>query len=42
MRTMLRSRVEAKNSGRSWRHVTDQIGMFCYSGLDLKQVGYFI
>ncbi len=25
-------------SSRDWSHVTRQIGMFCYSGLNLEQV----
>ncbi len=24
---------------RSWNHITDQIGMFCYTGLSPEQVG---
>ena len=41
MRTALRGHLEALGGGgggRSWAHVTDQIGMFCYSGLDEAQV----
>lgn len=25
-------------SSRDWSHVTDQIGMFCYTGMNLEQV----
>lgn len=42
MRTALRSAVEAieaKTGTKSdWRHITDQIGMFCYTGLTEAQV----
>merc|ERR1712032_1154217 len=37
MRHALRSRLE-KGSSRNWQHVTDQIGMFCYSGLTKQEV----
>ena len=32
MRTKLRSALEGHGPSRSWQHVTDQIGMFCFSG----------
>ena len=38
MRTTLRSVIEAEGSTRNWQHITDQIGMFCYTGLDKAQV----
>ncbi|KAJ0405665.1 hypothetical protein ATCC90586_004468 [Pythium insidiosum] len=43
MREALRTRIEAiekaNNTGKSdWRHITDQIGMFCYTGLTEAQV----
>jgi len=38
MRTALRSKLEGLGSKHSWQHVTDQIGMFCYSGLTEEQV----
>jgi len=38
MRTSLRSKLESLGSKRNWQHVTDQIGMFCYSGLTTKEV----
>ena len=39
MRTSLRSLLENKlGSKRDWRHVTDQIGMFCFSGLSPAEV----
>jgi aspartate/tyrosine/aromatic aminotransferase len=37
MRTQLRQRLAALGSQRSWAHVTDQIGMFCFTGLNEKQ-----
>lgn len=38
MRTALRGHLEGLKSGRSWEHITDQIGMFCYTGLTQKEV----
>ncbi|CAM6102889.1 unnamed protein product [Calypogeia fissa] len=38
MRAALREHLEQSGSTLSWKHVTDQIGMFCYSGLTQKQV----
>ncbi|CAI5745698.1 unnamed protein product [Peronospora destructor] len=42
MRTALRSAVEkidkANGVKSDWRHITDQIGMFCYTGLTEAQV----
>ncbi|KAJ1443499.1 aspartate aminotransferase [Ochromonadaceae sp. CCMP2298] len=37
MRTLLRSKLEA-GSSLPWNHVTDQIGMFCFTGLSPEQV----
>ena len=34
-----RGALAAAGSTRDWSHVTDQIGMFCYSGLSKEQVG---
>lgn len=47
MRTALRSaieRIEAENNIKKsdWRHITDQIGMFCYTGLTEAQVSRMI
>ena len=39
MRAALRAALAAAGSTRDWSHVTDQIGMFCYSGLSKEQVG---
>ena len=34
MRTLLRERLEAAGSEHDWRHITDQIGMFAFTGMD--------
>eukprot|EP00928_Gymnodinium_smaydae_P062780 TRINITY_DN46564_c0_g1_i1.p2 TRINITY_DN46564_c0_g1~~TRINITY_DN46564_c0_g1_i1.p2 ORF type:complete len:400 (-),score=97.00 TRINITY_DN46564_c0_g1_i1:172-1371(-) len=38
MRTALRSALEAKGTPGTWNHVTDQIGMFTFTGLNQEQV----
>ncbi|MCO5577476.1 hypothetical protein L7F22_031309 [Adiantum nelumboides] len=38
MRTALRKNLEDLGSKQSWEHITNQIGMFCYSGLSPEQV----
>lgn len=38
MRTLLRTKLESGNPKKSWSHITDQIGMFCYTGLTKEQV----
>jgi len=38
MRTALRSAIEAKGTPGTWKHITDQIGMFTFTGLDKPQV----
>merc|ERR1712008_7700 len=38
MRGALRDALEAAGSTRDWSHITDQIGMFAYSGLNKEQV----
>jgi len=37
MRQLLADRLTALGSKRSWVHITDQIGMFCYSGLSPEE-----
>jgi Aminotransferase class I and II len=37
-RQMLRDRLQALGSTLPWNHITDQIGMFCYTGLSHEQV----
>ena len=38
VRTLLRNGIEAKGATRDWSHITDQIGMFTYTGLTPAQV----
>ncbi len=38
MRSMLASNLAKEGSSRNWQHITDQIGMFCYTGLKQDQV----
>ncbi|KAJ2302465.1 aspartate transaminase aat1, partial [Coemansia sp. RSA 2706] len=38
MRQALRARLEQLGSAQSWAHITDQIGMFCFTGLKPEQV----
>ena len=38
MRDLLRVELERLGSKHNWQHITDQIGMFCYSGLTPEQV----
>jgi aspartate aminotransferase, mitochondrial len=38
MRAALRKNLEDIGSKLSWKHITDQTGMFCYSGLSAVQV----
>lgn len=39
MRKLLRQTLEELSpQGRKWNHITDQIGMFCYTGLTQDQV----
>lgn len=38
MRTMLRAELERLGSKHNWKHITEQIGMFCYSGMTEQQV----
>ena len=38
MRVKLRARLEELGSKKSWNHVTDQIGMFCFTGLTPAEV----
>ena len=36
VRTLLRSGLEQKGTPGKWNHITDQIGMFSYTGLSEK------
>jgi aspartate aminotransferase, mitochondrial len=38
MRTLLKNTLVSHGSKRSWNHITDQIGMFCYTGLTKEEV----
>jgi aspartate aminotransferase len=38
MRSALKSELQALGSSRNWAHITEQIGMFCYTGLNVDQV----
>ncbi|KAK4544124.1 hypothetical protein LTR36_004622 [Oleoguttula mirabilis] len=38
MRKQLRSKLEAKKTPGTWNHITDQIGMFSFTGLNEQQV----
>jgi len=39
MRTKLKSGLAREGSSQNWQHITDQIGMFCFTGLKPEQVG---
>lgn len=38
MRTKLKDGLKKEGSSRNWDHITDQIGMFCYTGMNSEQV----
>jgi aspartate aminotransferase, mitochondrial len=38
MRKALRGSLEARSSSRNWEHITNQIGMFCFTGLTTDEV----
>jgi len=38
MRTQLKGNLEKEGSTHNWAHITDQIGMFCFTGLKPEQV----
>ena len=38
MRTLLVANLATAGSIKEWGHISDQIGMFCYSGLTKEQV----
>ncbi|EPY81178.1 aspartate aminotransferase, cytoplasmic [Camelus ferus] len=42
MRSELRARLEALRTPGTWNHITDQIGMFSFTGLNPKQVEYLV
>ncbi|CAI5454993.1 unnamed protein product [Caenorhabditis angaria] len=38
MRTQLKSLLAKEGSTRNWEHITNQIGMFCFTGINPQQV----
>lgn len=42
MRVLLKEKLKEAGSTLSWEHITDQIGMFCYTGLTQNQVGMLV
>lgn len=42
MRKALRQKLEDLKTPGTWNHITDQIGMFSYTGLNVSQVKYLI
>lgn len=38
MRERLRDGLKREGSSKNWQHITDQIGMFCFTGLKPDQV----
>lgn len=38
MRTQLKDNLKKEGSSRNWSHITDQIGMFCFTGMKPEQV----
>lgn len=38
MRGLLRDKLKASGSTKDWQHITDQIGMFAFTGLSTEQV----
>jgi aspartate/tyrosine/aromatic aminotransferase len=42
MRDLLRKEIEKTDTNNDWSHVTKQIGMFCYTGLNPQQVRLFL
>lgn len=38
MRTQLVANLKKEGSSHNWQHITDQIGMFCFTGLKPEQV----
>lgn len=38
MRNSLKQNLQKNGSTKDWNHITDQIGMFCYTGMKPDQV----
>jgi len=39
MRSTLKANLEKEGSIKNWQHITDQIGMFCFTGMTADMVG---
>lgn len=42
VRSKLRENLKKEGSTKDWSHITDQIGMFCFTGLQAPQVIFII
>ena len=42
VRQSLKDNLESLGSSHKWDHITEQIGMFCFSGMTPEQVCYTI
>ena len=42
MRSSLVDNLKKEGSSLNWQHITDQIGMFCFTGLNEQQVNELI
>jgi aspartate aminotransferase len=40
MRQQLVDNLKKNGSKKNWQHITNQIGMFCFTGLNQQQVKY--
>ena len=40
MRKQLVENLKKEGSKHNWQHITDQIGMFCFTGLSESQVSF--
>lgn len=38
VRTQLRDNLKKEGSNRNWEHITNQIGMFCFTGMKANEV----
>lgn len=38
VRSKLRENLKKEGSTKNWQHITDQIGMFCFTGMNADQV----
>lgn len=42
VRTQLRDNLKKEGSSRNWEHITNQIGMFCFTGMKPEQVNKLV